>query len=143
MFLLADNGYPGYANMVLVPADVDRRETRKPCRLSSMRPSRAGWIISTAIRLAANALIKKDNPEMTDDLIAQAIDKMKTYGMAMFGDAQSSGLGSMTDARWKEFFDTMSGEGLYPDNLPYRDAYTLQFVNKGHGLDARKAVAPP
>ncbi len=37
----------------------------------------------------------------------------------------------------------MAGEGLYTDNLPYRDAYTLQFVNKGHGLDAPRAVAAP
>jgi NitT/TauT family transport system substrate-binding protein len=68
---------------------------------------------------------------------------MRSYGVAFSGDAQSSGLGAMTDTRWQEFFGTMAGEGLYADNLPYRDAYTLQFVNKGHGLDAAKAVAPP
>ena len=38
---------------------------------------------------------------------------------------------------WQEFFDTMASEGLYTDNLPYRDAYTLQFVNKGHALDSK------
>ena len=80
---------------------------------------------------------------MTDDLIAQAIDKMKSYGVALSGDAETIGLGAMTDARWEEFFDTMSSEGLYTDNLPYRDAYTLQFVNKGHGLDAGKATVAP
>ncbi len=52
---------------------------------------------------AGNALIKQDNPEMTDDLIAQAIEKMKTYGVALSGDAESGGLGAMTDARWQEF----------------------------------------
>jgi NitT/TauT family transport system substrate-binding protein len=80
---------------------------------------------------------------MTDGLIAQAIDKMKSYGVALSGDAEMSGLGAMTDARWQEFFDTMASEGLYADNLAYRDAYTLQFVNKGHALDASKSAAAP
>jgi len=92
---------------------------------------------------AGNALIKQDNPEMTDNLIGQAIEKMKTYGVALSGDAESNGLGAMTDARWKTFFDTMVEEGLYPDNLPYRDAYTLQFVNKGHGSSAGAVTAAP
>ena len=83
----------------------------------------------------ANSLIKKDNPEMTDALIAQAIEKMKSYGIAMSGDAVSLGLGSMTDARWKTFFDTMSSEKLYDPALPYSNAYDLQFVNKKVGLE--------
>ena len=84
---------------------------------------------------AGNALIRRDNPEMTGDLIAQAIDKMRNYGIAFSGDAETPGLGAMTDARWQEFFETMSAEGLYPAGLSYRDAYTLQFVNKGVALD--------
>jgi NitT/TauT family transport system substrate-binding protein len=83
----------------------------------------------------ANALIKKDNAEMTDALIAQAIEKMKSYGIAMSGDAVTLGLGSMTDARWKTFFDTMSEEGLYDPKLPYPQAYDLQFINKKVGLE--------
>ena len=67
---------------------------------------------------------------------------MKSYGMALSGDAETSGLGAMTDARWQEFFDTMASEGLYTDNMPYRDAYTLQFVNKGHALDSKATTAP-
>jgi len=34
----------------------------------------------------------------------------------------------MSDARWKTFFDTMVAEKLYAANLPYKKAYTLQFV---------------
>ena len=82
----------------------------------------------------ANALIKRDNPEMTDDLIAQSIAKMKSYGIAMSGDATSLGLGAMTDARWKTFFDTMAEEGLYPKTLDYSRAYTTRFVDKRVGL---------
>jgi len=142
VFLLADNGYPGYANMLLVP---DTWIAERPQAVQDFVDATIeGWMqYLYGDPSAGNALIKRDNPEMTDDLIAQAIDKMKTYGVALSGDAESIGLGAMTDARWGEFFNTMASEGLYTDNLPYRDAYTLQFVNKGHGLDAGKATVAP
>jgi NitT/TauT family transport system substrate-binding protein len=142
VYLLADNGYPGYANMVLVP---DTWIQERPQVVQDFVDATIeGWMrYLYGDPSAANALIKRDNPEMTDDLIAQAIDKMKSYGVALSGDAQSGGLGAMTDARWREFFDTMSDEGLYTESLPYRDAYTLQFVNKGHGLSAGAATAAP
>lgn len=142
VYLLADNGYPGYANMVLVPESwiADRPEIVQAFVDATIE----GWMrYLYGDPSPGNALIKRDNPEMTDDLIAQAIDKMTSYGVALSGDAETSGLGAMTDARWQEFFDTMASEGLYTDNLPYRDAYTLQFVNKGHGLDASKSAAAP
>lgn len=142
VYLLADNGYPGYANMVLVPESwiADRPEIVQAFVDATIE----GWMrYLYGDPSPGNALIKRDNPEMTDDLIAQAIDKMTSYGVALSGDAETSGLGAMTDARWQEFFDTMASEGLYADNLPYRDAYTLQFVNKGHGLDASKSAAAP
>jgi NitT/TauT family transport system substrate-binding protein len=82
-----------------------------------------------------NILIKKDNPDMTDDLIRQAIEKMKSYGIVVSGDATTLGLGSMTDERWKTFFETMSSEGLYPASLDYKKSYDLRFVNKKVALD--------
>jgi NitT/TauT family transport system substrate-binding protein len=142
VYLLADNGYPGYANMVLVPDSwiAERQQAVQDFVDATIE----GWMhYLYGDPSAGNALIKRDNPEMTDDLIAQAIDKLKSYGVALSGDAETTGLGAMTDARWQEFFGTMSSEGLYTDNLPYRDAYTLQFVNKGHALDASKAIAAP
>ena len=64
----------------------------------------------------ANALIKRDNPEMTDGLIAQAIAKMKSYGIAGPASEKGAHLGEMTDAHWKQFFDTMVSERLYPED---------------------------
>jgi NitT/TauT family transport system substrate-binding protein len=62
-------------------------------------------------------------------LIAQAIAKMKSYGIVVSGDVSSPvQIGRMTDARWKTFFDTMSSEGLYPKTLDYKKAYDLRFV---------------
>jgi len=77
---------------------------------------------------------------MTDALIAQAIEKMKSYGIVMNGDAVHLGLGSMTDERWKTFFETMSQEGLYDSALPFTQAYDLQFINKKMGLEKMRTA---
>ena len=126
VFLLADNGYPGYANMVLVPQKwID---TNPKAVQAFVNATREGWQAYLHRNPApANALIKKDNPEMTDGLIAQAIQKMNAYHLA---ETPDGALGSMSDARWKTFFDTMSSEGLYSKALDYKKAYTLQFLPK-------------
>ncbi|HVU22196.1 MAG TPA: ABC transporter substrate-binding protein [Rhizomicrobium sp.] len=123
VYLLADNGYPGYSNMVL--AQQKWIDTRPQMVQAFVDATRQGWRDYLYGNPApANALIKKDNPEMTDALIAQAIAKMKSYGIAGAKDS----IGAMTDARWKTFFDTMTSEGLYPKTLDYKKAYTLKFV---------------
>jgi len=81
-----------------------------------------------------NALIKKDNPDMTDDVIAYGIAALKKYGVVDSGDAKALGIGAMTDARWKEFLATMAGIGLYPRDLDLTKAYTLAFVNRKVGM---------
>jgi NitT/TauT family transport system substrate-binding protein len=130
VFLLADNGYPGYANMVLVPQKwIDSNP--KAVQAFVTATSR-GWIDYLYGNPApANALIKKDNPEMTDGLIAQAIVKMRNYGVALSGDAATAGLGAMSDARWRIFSETMEKEGLYPKSLAYKNAYDLRFASPG------------
>jgi len=86
----------------------------------------------------ANALIKKDNPEMSDDQLAYSHAKMKEYGIVDSGDAVKLGIGAMTDARWREFADSMVKAGVYPADIDVRKAYTLQFVNKGHGMSLKR-----
>ena len=74
---------------------------------------------------------------MTDALIAYSIAKMKEYGIVDSGDTLKLGIGAMTDARMKDFFDKMVKAGVVKPDLDYKQAYTLQFVNKGVGLDLR------
>ncbi len=128
VFLLADFGYPGYANMVLVPQkriDADRKTVQ-----GFVDATRLGWQRYLANPAKGNALIKRDNPDMTDDILRQAHDKMKAHQMVMSGDGKAFGLGSMTDQRWKLFYDTMAGLGVYPKGLNYKKAYDLSFVRR-------------
>ena len=82
---------------------------------------------------AANALIKKANPEQTDDRIQYAIQVMNERGIVMSGDALQGGIGAMTDARWQGFYQSMVDVEVLPKGLDVARAYTLDFVNKGIG----------
>ena len=86
---------------------------------------------------AGNAMIKKLNPEMTDELLAYSVAKMKEYGIVDSGDALHDGIGAMNDARVASFFDKMVRAGVVRRDIDYRKAYTLRFINKGVGLDLR------
>jgi NitT/TauT family transport system substrate-binding protein len=126
VFLLSDYGYPGYANMVLVPQKwID---TNRSAVQQFVDATRDGWLHYLANPAKGNALIKRDNPDITDAILAQAWDKMKRHDMLLSGDGKAFGLGSMTDGQWKLFYDTMSSEGLYPKGLDYKKAYDLSFA---------------
>jgi NitT/TauT family transport system substrate-binding protein len=90
--------------------------------------TRDGWLHYLENPARGNALIKRDNPDMTDAILAQALDKMKRYEMILSGDGLVFGLGSMTDKQWARFYDTMRAEGLYPPGLDWRKAFDLRFV---------------
>lgn len=82
---------------------------------------------------AANAMIQKANPDMTQDKIDYAVRVMNEYGIVKSGDALKLGIGAMTDERWKNFYETMSAAGAFPAGIDYKKAYSLDFVNKGIG----------
>lgn len=129
VFLLADEGYPSYATMALAS---DRLINRNPQAIESfIAASAAGWkSYLNGDPSAADALILKDNPDMTPDLLANGRAMMKQYGIVESGDAETLGIGAMTDQRWADFFKVASDQGVYPKDLDYKQAYTLQFIKK-------------
>jgi NitT/TauT family transport system substrate-binding protein len=132
-FLLADEGYPSYATMVLAP-DAFARDNAEALR-SFIAASAEGWrdYIQGDGR-AADALIRRDNPEMTQDILDQARDKLKSNGIVDGGDAALYGLGTMTSERWQAFFDVTSEAGVYPADLDWRQAFTTQYLpGRGRG----------
>ena len=135
VYLLADHGYPSYGAMVLVP---EHWIQNKPEAVQGFVDATIdGWASYLFGDPApGNALISQANPEMSAGVLAQAIEKMKAYGIVRSGEALRFGIGAMTDERWAEFFQIMSSNGVYSPELDYRRAYTLAFVNKGRGLPA-------
>ena len=135
--LLADNGYVSYATTL---------ETRS--QMVKERPDVVQRFVNATIegwysylygdRTAANKLIQQHNPEMDDEQLAYSHSKMLQFGIVDSGDALKLGIGAMTDARWKEFADSMIKAGVYPADLEVSKAYTTQFINKGHGMHLKK-----
>ncbi len=74
---------------------------------------------------------------MTDEMLGYSVAKMKEYGIVDSGDSLKLGIGAMTDARMKGFFDKMVAAGVVQGSIDYRKAYTLGFVNKGVGMELR------
>jgi NitT/TauT family transport system substrate-binding protein len=129
VFLLADYGYPSYAAMVMVPQKTI--DTKPAVVKAFVEASIEGWHdYLYGDNKAANELIKKDNPDETDDIIAYGVAKMKEYGIVDGGDAAKQGIGIMTDARWKEFFDVMVAQKVYPATLDYKMGFTTEFLPK-------------
>ncbi len=136
VMLLADNGYTPYSTTI---------ETKK--ELVEKNPDLVQRFVDASIKgwysylegdpSPANELIKKDNPEMTDEQIAYGIENLKKYGIIISGDAETKGIGAMSEERWKSFFDTLSQQGVFKKDTDYKQAFTLQFINKG--ADAYKA----
>jgi NitT/TauT family transport system substrate-binding protein len=135
--LLADNGFTTYSTTVETRREMVEKQPDVVQKF--VDASAIGWYnYLYGDNAKANALIKRDNPEMTDEQIAFSIAKMKEYGIVDSGETAKMGIGAMTDERIKDFFDKMVKAGLFKAGLDYKKAYTLQFVNKGVGVELRK-----
>ena len=136
VFLLADYGFDSYSTLVETRRDLVERRSDLVQRF--VDASIIGWYnYIYGDNRAANALIRKDNPEMTDELIAGSVAKMKQYGIVDSGDSLALGIGAMTDARMHSFFAKMARAGVVRPALDISRGYTLQFVNKRVGIDLR------
>jgi NitT/TauT family transport system substrate-binding protein len=133
VLLLADAGYGSYGAMIETSEKLVRDKPDLVQRF--VDASIEGWYsYLDGDPAPGNALIKHDNPEMTDALLAYGRAKMKEYGIVDSGDAKQNGIGAMSEARWRDFFETVTKAGLYPADMDVRQAYTLQFVNKKVGM---------
>jgi NitT/TauT family transport system substrate-binding protein len=136
IFLLADQGWGSYSTLIETRRDLVANKPDLVQRF--VDASSIGWAnYLYGDNAPANARIRRDNPEMTDARIAYSIAKMKEFGIVDSGDAVKAGIGAMTDARMKNFYDKMVASGVIKGTIDYKKAYSLQFVNKGVGVDLR------
>jgi NitT/TauT family transport system substrate-binding protein len=136
IILLADYGFNTYSTLIETRSEVVDKKPDLVQRF--VDASITGWYhYLYGDSALGNALIKKLNPEMTDELLDFSIKEMKQYGIVDSGDALRDGIGAMSDARITSFFDKMVRAGVVRGDIDYRKAYTLRFVNKGIGLNLR------
>ncbi len=138
--LLADNGFSTYSTTIETRQDMVKNKPELVKKF--VEASIIGWNnYLYGDNKAANELIKKANPEATDAGIQGSIDLMKKLGIVDSGEAATKGIGTMSEARIKDFYDKMVKAGLYKaGDVDLSKVATTQFVNKGVGLDVKKAL---
>lgn len=137
LFLFADEGYNAYSTTI---------ETSQ--KLVDENPDLVQRFVDASIigwynylygdNSAANELIKKDNPEMTDEQLAFSLAKMKEYGILVSGDAETKGIGCLAEERYGDFFNKLAAIGLYEPTLDWKKAIDTRFACKGVGMELAK-----
>jgi NitT/TauT family transport system substrate-binding protein len=136
IILLADYGFNTYSTLIETRRDIADNKPDLVQRF--VDASIIGWYhYIYGDNAAGNAMIKQLNPEMTDELLAYSLAKMKEYGIVDSGDSVRAGIGAMTDARFASFFDKMVRAGVVRRDIDFRKAYTLRYINKGVGSNLR------
>lgn len=127
--LLADQGFDNYTNVTIATPKMVRERPELVQRF--VDATAKGWAAYlNGDPSAANAMIQQHNPQMASDTIAYAIDAMKKYGIVETADTKVRGIGTMSEGRWKGFYDAMVAAGAQAPGLDVRSAYTMQFVNQ-------------
>jgi NitT/TauT family transport system substrate-binding protein len=126
VFLLANLGYPPYSQALIVTRDTLQK--RRDVLARFLRASAEGWKSYLANPAPGNALIRNDNPQMSDELLAYGWRKMKDFALVDAGEAMKSGLLTMTESRWDATVDFLKDVGLAKPGVDYSRAWTLQFV---------------
>ena len=126
-FLLSDFGWPPYSTTIVC---MEKTVKERPKAVAAfVKASMEGW--KSYLRgdpAPGNALIKKDNPNMTDDKLAHGIKLLNETGMVFGGDAARMGAGVITDARMKVTYDMMVSMKLLDPKVDMKKAYTTQFI---------------
>jgi NitT/TauT family transport system substrate-binding protein len=128
VFLLSDYGWPPYSTTIVC---MEKTVRERPQQVAAfVKASMEGWkSYLKGDPSPANALIKKDNPNMTDDKIAHGIRMLVETGMVFGGDAAKMGVGVITDERMKKTYDMLVAMKLVdPAKVDLKKTYTTQFV---------------
>lgn len=135
--LLADHGFSTYSTVI--EARTETVKTKPDLVQRFVDASAIGWVnYLYGNRKAANAMMIKDNPEMTEAEMEASVALMKSQGIVDSGEAATKGVGAMNAARVKDFYDQMVKAGLYKaGEVDLAQVATYQFVNKGVGQDIK------
>lgn len=137
VFLLADHGYGGYSTTIEVMQEtIDRRPQVVRCFVDASARGWYGYLYGDNSQ--ANALIRKHNPDLDEAQIRYSVEKMKAYGIVDSGDALTLGIGALNAKRVADFYQEMVAAGAITGGLDVTRAYTLQFTNKGVGMDLKR-----
>jgi len=140
--LLADHGFSTYSTLIEARVDMVRDKPELVQRF--VDASILGWVnYMYGDRKAANALMRRENPEMTEEELEASVALIRAQGVVDSGEALERGIGAMSSARIRDFFDKMVQAGLYkPGEVDLSKVAATQFVNRRIGIDVKQKLAP-
>ncbi|MEY3739389.1 MAG: hypothetical protein RLZZ192_64 [Pseudomonadota bacterium] len=138
--LLADHGFSTYSTLIETRLDTVKNNPDLVQRF--VDASIIGWVnFMYGDRSAANALMIKDNPEISLVEIEASVALMKQQGIVDSGEAVSLGIGAMNTARIQDFYEQMVKAGLYKaKDVDLSKVATTQFVNKQIGVPLKQSL---
>ena len=139
--LLADHGFSTYSTLIEARGDTVQKKPELVQKF--VDGSILGWVnYLYGDRKAANALMLKENPEMTEEEIEASVALMKRQGIVDSGEALERGIGAMNSARVRAFFDSMVRAGLYKaGEVDLAKVADTRFVNRQVGLEEKRRLA--
>jgi NitT/TauT family transport system substrate-binding protein len=125
-FLLADGGYPPYGSTIVT---TEKTIAEKPGVVERfVKASLEGWYDYMKNPAPGNALIKVDNPKMTDGQLAFAVERMKEMKAIDRGDAATLGVGIITADRYRQIYDFLVAGGLLDPKVDWQKSFDDRFV---------------
>jgi NitT/TauT family transport system substrate-binding protein len=127
VLMFSDHGYPAYNTTISCMEETIAK--RKTAVAAFVRGTMEGWKSYLANPAPANALIRKDNPNMTEEQLAYSVAKLKELGIVTGGDATRLGIGVITEARLKASYDLLVSHGIIePAKVDFAKTFTTEFV---------------
>lgn len=128
VFMLASGGYAAYGSVILFPQKtIDSKPQLVKCFVQA---SARGWEEFLQDPTAGVALIRKFNPDNSDDVVHNVVQTLKAERIVESEDTARMGIGAMTDARWKAHGAMLAAAGQIPADFDVRQVYTLEFLKR-------------
>jgi NitT/TauT family transport system substrate-binding protein len=125
--LFADKGWSSYATTISC-MDATVKDRSKAVG-AFVKASMEGWKSYLADPAPGNALIKKDNPAMTDEQLAYSVAKLKEMGIVTGLDAPKLGIGMMNEQRIATNYQFLVDNKLIEaDKVKTAEAYNFSFI---------------
>lgn len=125
--LFADKGWTSYATTISCMQDTVK--TREKAVAAFVKGTMEGWKSYLADPAPGNVLIKKDNPNMTDEQLAYSVAKLKEMGIVTGMDAPKLGIGMMNEQRIAANYKFLVDNKLIePEKVKVGDAYNFSFI---------------
>jgi NitT/TauT family transport system substrate-binding protein len=136
VLVLADAGFDGYGQMVATTGKLIR--TRPDVVRAFVVATQSGWqSYLNGDPAPGNALMRRDNPDMSEELMAYGRRQLIAHDIILSGDAKIFGIGAMLPQRWQKFVREMELLGVVPKHVEARSIYDMQFLVKAAPVDKR------